>query len=90
MREVLRLMWDYRAKWKVIGTVLGVRADKLDVIDSSNENVDECLCEMIQHWLSDTQSKPTQGAITTALQSEHVSCVAGSCLLYLATLMYDA
>ena len=42
----------YALKWKVIGTLLGVTSEKLDIIEhDSREKVEECCNEMLRWWL---------------------------------------
>ena len=81
-REILDLTWNYRAKWKFIGTELEIDVASpgtLDAIDANNKTVEDCLREMINHWLRSAKPKPTRHAITMALQSRCVSGTAGNC-----------
>ena len=73
IREVLDLTWNYRARWKFIGTELEIDVGTLDAIDANNKTVEDSLREMINHWLRNEKPRPTRDAITVALQSEHVS-----------------
>ena len=78
-RVVLDLTWDYRAKWKFIGTELDIDEGTLDAIDANNKTVEDCLRDMINHWLRNSKPNPTRDAISLALQSKHVSSAAGNC-----------
>ena len=42
-----------KAKWKALGRQLGLDEDVLDEVkaDYKEEGVDECLVEMLKHWL---------------------------------------
>ena len=73
-REIIRLTWDYRAKWKLIGIQLSIDAGTLDAIEANHRNVEECLSDMINKWLRNDKPRPTRGAISAALQS---GCVLG-------------
>ena len=73
MREVLDLTFPYRAKWRRIGIQLGIDIGKIDAIEANRRMVEDCLTDLISHWLRNTKPKPTRGALTAVLQSEHVS-----------------
>ena len=70
---MLDLTWDYRAKWKFIGIELDIDGGTLDAIEANYKMVEDCLREVIIHWLRNAKTKPTRDAITTALRSERVS-----------------
>ena len=43
---------QYALKWKVIGTLLGVASERLDIIEHDNHNKAELCCnEMLRWWL---------------------------------------
>ena len=71
MREVLDLTFPYRAKWRQIGIELGIDIGKIDAIEANRRMVEDCLTDLISHWLRNTKPKPTHGALTAVLQSEH-------------------
>jgi hypothetical protein len=73
-------MWDYRAEWKFIGIQLDIDTGTLDTIEKDCRKVNDCLREMIMHWLRNCP-RPTREIIRVALQSEHVSNAAGNYLL---------
>ena len=73
MREVLDLTFPYRAKWRQIGIQLGIDIGKIDAIEANRRMVEDCLTDLISHWLRNTKPKPTRGVLTAVLQSEHVS-----------------
>ena len=68
-------MWDYRAKWRVIGITLGIDAGTLDAIETDNRKVESCLLEMIITWLK--SDNPTRSAMKAALQSKQVASRTG-------------
>ena len=73
MRMVLDLTFPYRTKWRQIGIELGIDIGKIDAIEANRRMVEDCLTDLISHWLRNTKPKPTRGALTAVLQSEHVS-----------------
>lgn len=73
MREVLDLIWDYRSRWKFIGIVLGVDPGTLDAIEKDHNKAEDSLVELIGKWLRGSRPKPTQSALTIALQSRQVA-----------------
>ena len=77
IKEVLDEMWNYRARWKFIGVELGIDMGTLDAIEKDCKVVDECLLKMINIWFRNS-SRPTREVIRVALQSKHVSDVAGN------------
>jgi hypothetical protein len=77
IKEVLDEMWDYRARWKFIGIQLHIDTGTLDAIEKDHRMVNDCLQEMIKHWLRNSP-RPTREIIRVALQSEHVSNAAGN------------
>ena len=72
LREVLDETWSYRARWRFIGINLGIDVGTLDAIDANNRRVEDCLLNLINVWLRNTNSRPTRTAIKAALQSERV------------------
>ena len=76
-KEVLDMMWDYRARWKFIGIQLQIDNSKLDVIETDYRKVDDCLREMITYWLTNSPRR-TRETIKVALQSKLVSSAAGN------------
>ena len=62
-KVVLDLMWNCRARWRFIGTVLQIDVGTLDAIDANNKNVEDCLRDMINHWLHSAKPRPTRDAI---------------------------
>ena len=76
IKEVLDEMWDYRARWKSIGIELRVDTGTLDAIEKDHRMVNDCLQEMIKHWLRNSP-RPTKEIIRVALQSKRVSNAKG-------------
>ena len=85
-KEVLDQMWNHRARWKFIGIQLQIDNSTLDVIEKDHRKVDDCLREMINHWLRNSpKSRRTRETIKVALQSKQVLNAAGNyyaCKLY--------
>ena len=80
IREVLDEMWKYRARWRFIGTELGIDTGTLDAIDVDHRKVEDCLNKLINVWLRDVNPRPTRTAMKAALQSERVLSGAGNCV----------
>ena len=78
-------MWDYRARWKSIGIELHVDTGTLDAIEKDCRKVNDCLQEMIKHWLRNNP-RPTKEIIRVALQSKLVSNAEG--IIMQASLMF--
>ena len=76
-REILDVTWPHRARWRLIGTELGIDTGTLDAIDANNKKVEGCLNELITGWLRKTNPRPTRVAITAVLNSEHILSAAG-------------
>ena len=70
-------MWDYRARWKSIGIELRVDSGTLDAIEKDYRLANDCLQEMIKHWLRNSP-RPTRETIRVALRSKLVSNAAGN------------
>ena len=68
-REILDMLWDYRAKWKYIGVELQIKPGDLDAIKEDNRTVRDALLEMIKLWLRRTNPRPTRTVLEAALQS---------------------
>lgn len=73
MREVLDLLWDYRERWKSIGTTLGIDTGILDAIDKDSQEYEESLVKLISTWLQGNNPRPTWSAMTIALQAQQVA-----------------
>lgn len=70
LREMLDLTWDYRTRWRLIGSQLGIDSGTLDAVNTNNHTVEECLSDMLKQWLNSDSC--TLSAINKALQSPHV------------------
>ena len=68
-REIIDLLWDYRAKWRFIGVELRIKSGDLDAIRKNNRDVEDALLEMIKLWLHRTNPRPTRTVLEAALQS---------------------
>ena len=71
------MTWPHRARWRLIGTELGIDTGTLDAIDANNKKVEGCLNELITGWLRNIKPRPTRAAITAVLNSEHILSAAG-------------
>ena len=80
LKDVKNDLWDARAKWKDIGTCIGVDEGTLDTFKGKD---DDCFGEMLKHWLrgvykpGEKNSKPrTWRTLIEALQNKIVSAEA--------------
>ena len=67
---------QYALKWKVIGTLLGVASEKLDIIEHDNcDKAEPCCNDMLKWWL---RVDPTASweKLFTVIESPAVSCSA--------------
>ena len=78
LSEMLKLTWNYRARWRFIGIELGIDEGTLDAIDKDNRKVEDSLREMVSFWLRGCNPKPSRHAISMALQSGRVSRTIGN------------
>ena len=60
------------AKWYDIGLELGMTADYLDTVRKTNNDPQDCLRELLRHWLSGVDPQPSWKALITALSSPAV------------------
>ena len=75
MREVIDALWDYRAKWRLIGIQMGIEPGSLDAIGKSKkEDVDDAVYEVTKQWLRSANPKPTRATLTAIIESK---CIAG-------------
>ena len=74
MREILDILWNYRAKWNLIGIQLGIDLGTLDAINVDKRKAEDALVEVIKLWLCQVNPKPTRFALSMALESK---CLAG-------------
>ena len=80
IKEVLDLTFPHCAKWRLIGIQLGIDVGKLDAIEANRRRVEDCLTDLITHWLRNTVPKPTRSTLTSVLQSQY--CTSGNLKLY--------
>ena len=64
------MLWEYRAKWKLIGMELQVKSGDLDAIDVNNRKVEDALLEVIKLWLRRVDPKPTRTVLMAVTQSK--------------------
>lgn len=75
LREVRRLLYPARRKWRDIGIELGLDINDLDTIkDSFGNDLTECLTAMIRAWLNSiTYPLPTWRNLGHALKAKAVN-----------------
>ena len=63
----------YALKWKVIGTLLGVASEKLDIIEHDNrDKAERCCNDMLKWWLQ-VDLTASWGKLFTAIESPAMS-----------------
>ena len=71
--DVLEAVWDARSKWFNIGLKLDVSACTLTAIKkNNNQDCDDCLTAMLEHWLNNGRPKPMWAKVAEALKSPMV------------------
>ena len=73
MREVIDTLWDYRAKWRLIGIQMGIKPGDLDAIGKHND-VDDALIDVTKQWLRNANPKPNRAKLAAIIESK---CIAG-------------
>lgn len=69
LHDVLRKVWEGRAKWYNIGLALKLTPGTLDAIQTTNHRVvDDCLRAMLKKWLSEPELNPSWSGLATALR----------------------
>ena len=64
---------QYALKWKVIGTLLGVASEKLDIIEHDNrDKAEPCCNDMLKWWLR-VDPTASWGKLFTVIESHAVS-----------------
>ena len=64
---------QYALKWKVIGTLLGVASEKLDIIEHDNrDRAEPCCNDMLKWWLR-VDPTASWGKLFTVIESRAVS-----------------
>ena len=72
--EVMRAVFEARAKWCDIGLELKIDPGSLDAIQAENSrSVQDCLRSLLKIWLRRHQPEPTWGALIEALKSPLVN-----------------
>ena len=73
IKNARSMLYLARAKWKTIGIELDVDIGTLKVIEKRcNSDPDECLPEMLDHWLKQVDPPPSWEALAGALKSAPV------------------
>ena len=72
MKEIIDLTQPHCAKWRLIGTKLGIDTSTLDAIDEDNDKVIDCLLGLIHVRLRSAELL-TRADITDALRSLRVA-----------------
>ena len=70
MRDLnIYIILRYALKWKVIGTLLGLRSERLDIIEYDNRyKAEPCCRDMLSHWL-DVDPFASWGKLFTVIES---------------------
>ena len=59
----------YALKWKVIGTLLGITSEKLDIIEHDNHNKAEFCCKEMLRWWLRIDLKPSWEKLFTVIET---------------------
>ena len=73
LREIRRLLYPARRKWRDIGIELGLKVEDLDTIRHQYQDIGECFTAMLTCWLKSTDPVPTWRALAEALMAEPVN-----------------
>ena len=65
------------AKWRHIGLALGLDPAQLDTIDANNRYVEDCLTEVLSHWLKQAYDTEQFGQPSWRLLAKAVGDPAG-------------
>ncbi len=65
-------VYEARAKWRSLGTELGLSEDDLDSIERDVASVEDCLSRMLTVWLRRPSLSPTWENLVKALRSKWV------------------
>lgn len=70
LKDAFKILLPLAARWKTIGTLLGVSNFVLDKVRSDEEGADDYLREMLSEWLkqTDIDSLPTWTALSDAVE----------------------
>ena len=71
LEQVFELVHNVRSKWYSIGVELRLEASNLDTIKLECSNPEECLYQMLRHWLKQLPP-PTMREMIEALSSEPI------------------
>ena len=67
---------QYALEWKVIGTLLGVASERLDIIEHDNHYRAELCCNDMLKWWLRVDPTASWGKLFTVIESPAVSCSA--------------
>ena len=70
--EVLKYVWDFRAKWKYIRLELSIDLGMLETIEMENSKCEDCLRAMLIQWLRNPKAPPTWTTLDKALLSKMI------------------
>ena len=77
LNDVLKAIWDARAKWESIGLSLGILYADLEVIkQEAGPSIDARFRAMVEFWLTRKEPRPTWAALVDALKSPVVGLIA--------------
>ena len=70
LSKLLKLLMPVSTHWRNIGVLLELEDSSLGAIETSNRGVpDNCLREMLNKWLSQTNPRPTKTALVEAVET---------------------
>ena len=69
---VRKAIYSIHHKWYNIGLELHIPFTALDAIKANHQTTDECLTEMLKHWLTHDSPPPSWIGLVEALSSEPV------------------
>ena len=72
LNTVLEELYEARTKWYFIGLKLKVPVDTLDSIKTQSDDPNECLLQVLKHWLKMVDPKPMWEALVDALRGRLV------------------
>lgn len=72
LNTVLEELYEARTKWYFIGLKLKVPVDTLDSIKAQSDDPNECLLQVLKHWLKTVDPKPMWEALVDGLRGRLV------------------
>ena len=69
LREVRRLLYSVRWKWRDVGIELGLKVEELETIRRQYQDIGDRFTAMLTYWLKSTDPVPTWKALADALRA---------------------